>query len=578
MRNAEVASLLNELADVMELLGEDRYRVASYRDAAMRIDHLGEAIEDVAREGRLDDIHGVGKSIAAKVSEYLSTGRIAALEERRSRVPAAALTLMKVPGIGPRRALLIARELGVKSIEDLEQALRERKVAQLPRVGTKVAAHILEELSRISSRSQRLPLGVAMSAAQEAVRELERSSAVLEITPAGSIRRMCETIGDKDILVSSTKPEAAIAAFTTMPLVKEVLASGETRASVLSHADLQIDLRVVPPESYGAALQYFTGSKEHNIKLRELAIRRGLKLNEYGVFREETRIAGQTEEDVYAALGLPWLPPEIREDTGEVELALQGQVPPLVGLADMRGDLHAHTNRTDGSSTAEQMARAAETAGYEYLAFTDHSRALGVTGGLTEEEFRKQHEEIRSLQPRFPRVRLLCGVEVDIHVDKRLDCSDDFLAACDVVVASIHSALEQPAEMQTARLIAAMENPNVDIIAHPTGRLLGKRPGYGLDLTALLDAAVRTGTAIEINAQPERLDLNADAVRAAVERGVMLVINTDAHHQSQLPLMRFGVATARRGWAPSDLVLNTRPLGELLRWLARKGQTGRSPA
>jgi DNA polymerase (family 10) len=486
---------------------------------------------------------------------------------------------MNIPGIGPRRAMLIAQELGVKSVADLERALEEGKVAKLPRIGDRVAAHILDEIGRIRSRSQRLPLGVALSTAEEAVRQLRESNAVLEITPAGSIRRMRETIGDIDILVSSAEPERAIGSFTKMPLVKEVLAAGETRASVLTHSDLQIDLRVVPPESYGAALQYFTGSKEHNIKLRELAMKKGLKLNEYGVFAGETRIASATETEVYAALGLPWLPPEIREDTGEVELALQGRVPPLVDASDIRGDLHVHTKLTDGASTIEQMARAAEAAGYEYLAFTDHSQALGVTGGLTEEELRKQHEEIRRLQAGLPSVRLLCGVEVDIHVDKRLDCSDEFLAGCDVVVASIHSALQQPTEVQTARLIAAMENPNVDIIAHPTGRLLGKRPGYDLDLIALLEIAARTGTAVEINAQPERLDLNADAVRAASERRVMLAINTDAHHHDQIGLMRFGVSTARRGWAPPSLVLNTRSVDELTRWLIDRAPTkGGSPA
>jgi DNA polymerase (family 10) len=328
---------------------------------------------------------------------------------------------------------------------------------------------------------------------------------------------------------------------------------------------------VVAAESFGAALQYFTGSKEHSVKLREIAIRKGLKLNEYGVFSDDASLAGLTEQDVYAALGLPWIAPELREDNGEIELARRGELPALVELGQIRGDLHTHTRLSDGSNTIQQMIEAAIAAGYEYLAITDHSQALGVAGGMPEAELREEHALMRELQAEYPNIRLLCGVEVDIHVDGRLDCSDDFLASCDIVVASIHSALQKPLEVQTARLLAAIENPHVDVIAHPTGRLVGKRPGYELDLPAILDAAARTGTALEVSGQPERLDLDPSCIRAARDRGVMLALNTDAHEQSQVGnLMRYAVGNARRGWATPERVLNAMSVDQLEQWLARR--------
>jgi DNA polymerase (family 10) len=567
MRNAEVASVLDELADVMELLGEDRYRVASYRDAATRIEHLAEPVEDMYATGRLQEVHGIGKSIAAKIAEYLQTGSISALEERRRRVPPAAITLMNVPGIGPKRAMALTRELHVETVADLEQAIESGAVGALPHIGEKVAQHILRELRARKAAPQRLPLGVALAAAEEVMRQLRACPAAREMAAAGSIRRMKETVGDIDILVASESPTEVVSAFVRLPVTRQVLSAGEKRASVLTHSGQQVDLRVIAPESWGAALQYFTGSKEHNVKLRNLAIKNGLKLNEYGLFRGETQIAGRTEEEVYKALSLPWLPPEIREDTGEVEAALAGHLPQLLSQEDIKGDLHCHSRYSDGASTLEQMAEAAAARGYEYIAFTDHSQALGVTGGLTEDEFREQHARIRALQASFPGTRLLCGVEVDIRADATLDCSDDFLDECDIVVASIHSALHRSREEQTARLVAAMENPRVDIIAHPTGRLTGRRPGYDIDLGAVLDAAARTKTALEVNGQPERLDLNGDAVRAAMERGVTIVVNTDSHHADQLAHMRFAVATARRGWATPASVLNAGGAAEVVRWL-----------
>jgi DNA polymerase (family X) len=568
MKNREVAAVLNELADTMELLGEDRYRVASYRDAATRVEHHTEPIENMAREGRVAQIHGIGKSIGGKITEYLTTGRLGALEERRERVPPAALMLMNISGIGPKRAMLLARELQVHSVADLQASLESGQVAALPRLGEKTAASILDELHRIQARSQRLPLAVALPAAEHVVDELKQCAAIQAIAPAGSIRRMRDTIGDIDILAASARPEQVVEAFTSLGLVKHVLSAGGTRASVLTHADLQIDLRVVAQESFGAAMQYFTGSTAHNVKLREIAIRKGYKLNEYGVYDGDTSLAGDTEENVYRALGLTWIPPELREDRGEIELARRGQLPRLIEPGDIKGDLHAHTRLSDGSHSILDMVQAAAARGYEYVAITDHSQALGVAGGLTEDELRDEHARILETQEQFPDMKLLCGVEVDIHVDARLDCSDAFLAHCDVVVASIHSALQKSAAVQTERLLAAIESPHVDIIGHPTGRLLGKRPGYDFDLRAVLDAAARSGTALEVSGQPERLDLDPDAIRAAVDRGVMLALSTDAHDKAQIgDLMRYAVGNARRGWAPRDLVLNARSYRELRQWL-----------
>ena len=574
MKNREVASALNELADTMELLGEDRYRVANYRDAATRVEHHHEPIEVMADEGRVEQLHGIGKSIGAKIVEYLNTGKLAAIEERRPRVPEAALRLMKIPGIGPKRAMQFAQELNVQTVADLQSALDSGQIAALPRLGEKVAAALRQELQRLETRSQRLPLAIALPAAEEVIRQLRQACpAVKSILPAGSIRRWKDTIGDIDILVASTQPEEVMRAFGSLPLVKQVLGAGDTRSSIVTVGDVQIDLRVVAPESFGAAMQYFTGSKEHNVKLRAIAIRKGLKLNEYGVFPaddDQKNLASRSEEEVYAAIGVPWIPPELREGAGEVELARAGKLPRLVELTDVKGDLHTHTRLTDGSSTIAEMVHAGSERGYAYLAITDHSQALGITGGLTEDELRAEHEQLRALQASYPDMRLLCGVEVDIHIDERLDCSDAFLESCDIVVASIHSAMQKPSAVQTGRLLAAINNPHVDVIAHPTGRLLGKRPGYEIDLVAVLDALARTGTAIEVSGQPERLDLDADAVRAAVERGVMLVLDTDAHAHDQIAgLMRYAVGTARRGGATAESVLNTRDYDALRRWLER---------
>jgi len=571
MKNREVAAILNELADTMELLGEDRYRVASYRDAATHVEHYTEPIENMARDNRIAQIHGIGKSIGGKIAEYLGTGRMEALEERRNRVPPAALTLMRIQGIGPKRAMLLAQELKVHSVEDLQVALESGQVAALPRLGEKTASSILDELRRLHTRSKRLPLAIALPAVEQVVRELTACGAADAIAPAGSVRRFRDSVGDIDILVTSSQPHKVMEAFTSLGLVKRVLSAGETRASVLTHADLQIDLRVVPHACFGAALQYFTGSQQHNVKLREIAIRKGFKLNEYGVYQDDVSVAGETEQDVYAALGMQWIPPELREDSGEIELARKQQLPRLVELGDIKGDLHTHTRLSDGSSSVVEMLEAGAAAGYSYMAITDHSQALGVAGGMTEDELREEHAGIRELQDQFPKMRLLRGVEVDIHVDERLDCSDELLASCDVVVASIHSALQKPLDVQTARLLAAIDNPHVDIIAHPTGRLVGKRPGYEIDLAAVLDACARTRTAIEVSGQPERLDLDADSIRAAIERGVMLALDTDAHEQSQVGnLMRYAVGNARRGWAAPGHVLNALSYDELRAWLDRR--------
>lgn len=571
IRNQEVAALLENIAELLAAKGDSPYRIGAYRTAARRIASMSEDIAAVWEQGRLEEIPGVGESIAAKIDEYLRTGHLRYLDELRAQVAPGLATLLLVPGLGTRRAAIIYRSLGISSIAELGQAAREHRLCQLPGFGERLEANILREVERLEGRTRRLPLGLALPAAEEVAALLRAHPAVLRVDPAGSIRRMRETIGDIDLLVASERPDEAIDAFTRLPVAREVLACGSTRASILTAGDLQIDVRVIAPEVYGAALQYFTGSKEHNIALRELAIRKGLKLSEYGVFDERTgrRLASATEEEVYAALGLPWIPPELRENRGEIEAALAGCLPQLVEERDLRGDLHVHTNWSDGADTLEAMVDAARRRGYEYVAITDHSRGLGVARGLTIERIRAQRRAIEELNRRVAPFRVLHGIEVNIRRDGQLDYTDEVLKQFDVVTASIHGGFEQAEEVMTARIITALRNPYVDVLNHPRGRLLGRREGYAVDLEAVLRVARETGVALEINSQPDRLDLDDVWARRAKDMGVMLTIDTDAHSTGHLALMRYGLGVARRGWLEARNVLNTLPLAELLVRLRR---------
>ena len=575
-RNEQVAQLLYDIAELLALEGESPFRVRAYTQAARNIEALVEDIDDLDRAGELDDIPGVGESIARKLHEYLQSGRLQYYEELKARAPVGAAELLEVPSIGPVRARLLSKGLGIATIAQLQQAAQEHRLCTLPGFGAKLEARIAREADRAAQRGGRMLLGVALPAAEAVAHQLRGHPAVLAVEPAGSIRRWKETIGDIDLLASSDRPTEVMDAFTSLPLVQEVLSSGPTRTSVLTRDELQIDLRVVRPDEYGSALQYFTGSREHNIALRALAIGRGWKLSEYGLFdREGRRIAGRTEQEIYRALGLDWMPPELRENRGELEAARRGQLPALVELADLRGDLHSHTDWSDGHDGPERMVEAAIARQYEYLAFTDHSRSLRVAHGLSIERVREQRRLIDRLNERYAPFRVLHGAEVDILPDGTLDYPDEVLAELDFVSVSVHSAFHQPREVMTARVLRALRNPHVTTLNHPTGRLLLRREAYDVDLEAVVRAAVELGVVLEIDGQPDRLDLDDVWSRRAGELGATLVCTSDAHSVRQLEYVRYAVATARRGWLEARQVLNTRSLRDLL---AQLGQRRRRPS
>jgi DNA polymerase (family 10) len=565
VQNRAIAERFALIADMLEVKGESIFRINAYRRAARAMEALTEDVAAIAGRGELTEIPGIGEATAAKIAEFLDTGTMKAYEELAASLPPGLTTLMSVPEVGPKTALLLHERLGVTSIEDLEAAARAGRIRDLPRMGAKTEANILKGIAMLRRSGARRPLGVVLPVATELIERLRRTPGVKEISVAGSLRRMKETIGDIDLLVTSKKPDAVMDAFVGAPQVEQVLARGPTRSSVVLEMGLQADLRVVEPAAFGAALQYFTGSKEHNVALRERAIKAGLKLNEYGVWRtaDGTRVAGRTEAEVYKAVGVPWIPPELREDQGEIAAALAGTLPRLIEPDDIRGDLHIHTRWSDGSESAEGMARAARALGYEYICITDHSQSLKMAGGVTIDELRAHVLEVRRLSERAG-LAVLIGTECDILADGELDYPDDVLAELDVVIIAVHTRFKMSREAMTRRVVRAMEHGRAHILGHPTGRLLGQRDPYELDVEAVVDAAVRTGTALEINAAPERLDLRDTYARLARERGARLVIGTDAHTGDHLRHMTYGVSVARRGWVETSHVLNTLPLPKLL--------------
>ena len=561
MNNGEVARVFQDISDLLELKGESLFKVRAYQKAVRSIEHLPVELSQLMAEGKLREVPGIGEAIEKKITELLNTGHLKYYEELRAEFPEGVISLLQVPGVGPKTAIRLSTELGVKSIEDLEQAILDGRVAGLFRMGDKTAENILRGLQSMRTKEQRIPIGVALPLAEEIMASLQERVAVRNLTPAGSLRRFRETIGDIDLLGTADDAEAVIDAFTTLPQVREVLVKGGTKASIVTNSNLQVDFRVVPHDEFGSLLQYFTGSKQHNINLRERAVRQGLSLNEYGITVVET---GQLEEFAtegafYARLGLQYIPPEFREGTNEIALAEDKKLPEPVNPSDIKGDLHVHSKWSDGRDSIEEMAMAARALGYRYIAITDHSKGLGIAHGLNEERVREQRAEIRRLNESLGDFRILAGIEVDIRADGSLDLPDEVLAELDVVVAAVHSAMGQEQEKITRRMIQAMENPNVDIIAHPTCRLLGAREAIALDMEAIFHAAAGTGTALEINAMPDRLDLRDIHVFRARDLGVKLTLGTDAHATEHLPLMRFGVGIARRGWAGAGHVLNTLP-------------------
>lgn len=567
MKNKEIARLFEKMADILELKGENVFKINAYRKAARVIGDLSQDLKKRNREGDLRDIPGVGEGIAKKIKEYLETGKMSKYEQVRKSVPDGLLEIMAIPGMGPKTVALVHKTQGISSIVELEEAVKQGRLCDLPGMGPKKEENILRGIALLRQSAKRIALGVAIPILDEIVQEIKARVKVRKIFPAGSLRRMKETIGDIDILVAGRDGRRIIEAFTKLPQVQEVLAAGETKGSVIVQGGLQVDLRVVPEASYGAALQYFTGSKAHNIHLREIAKAKGMKISEYGIFRGEQKIGGKKEEEIYTALSLDLIPPEMREDRGEIALAAERTLPRLVEEKDIRGDLHVHSNWSDGTATIEQMALAAQDRGYQYLAICDHSQSLKFAGGLSEQRILDQVEEIKKLNQKLSRIVLLAGTEVDIKTDGSLDFPNRILEKLDLVVAAIHSGFKQPEAQITKRLFSALENSHVDILAHPTGRLISSRPPYRVNLEELFAKAAETGTALEINAYYDRLDLNDIQCRRAAEMGVKLSIGTDAHHPDQLWMMRLGVAVARRGWLEKSNLLNTLSHQELRNYL-----------
>ncbi|MCD6290791.1 MAG: DNA polymerase/3'-5' exonuclease PolX [Anaerolineae bacterium] len=574
--NRQIAALLRRIGNILDILGENRFKVMAYRRAADNIESLPQDLADYWREGRLREVPGIGEALAGKLDELLRTGRMSYLERLEQQVPSGVVEMLEIPEVGPRTARLVWEKLGITSIQELETAAKAGRLRQLPGMGAKTEARILAGIQALARRSHRTPIGEARPVAmallaglQEAIPALERAMV------AGSLRRWKETIGDIDLLVAARDSEPVMEAFVHLPDVAEVLLRGDTKTSIRTRDGLQVDLRVVPPERWGTALQYFTGSQAHNIALRERALKLGFSLSEYALKREDGQeLLCAAEEEVYEALGLPWIPPELREDRGEIEAAAEGRLPRLIETADLQGELHAHSTWSDGTASIEEMAEAARARGYRYLVITDHSQSLGVTGGLSVDQLREQRAEIERLNRRWTDFRLLQGAEVEILADGALDYPDEVLAELDCVVASIHSGLRQNREQITARALAAIRNPHVDILGHPSGRLLGHREASDIDLEAVLQAAAEAGTALEVNAHPARLDLDDVHVRRAMELGVPIAINCDAHSPGDFDLIVYGVATARRGWATPDRVLNALSLDQLERWLHTHGKGG----
>jgi DNA polymerase (family 10) len=574
MKNNEVAKLFQDIADFLELKGEMPFKVRAYQKAVRSIEDLPVELEQLMKEGKLREVPGIGEAISKKITELLTTGQLEYYEKLRAEFPEGIIALLDVPGIGPKTALRLSTELGVGSAEELEAAIIDGKVAGLFRLGDKTAENILRHLQSMRTKEQRIPLGVALPQAEEIMMSLRQRCDLRNLTPAGSLRRFRETIGDIDLMGTAEDAEAVIEAFTGLPQASDVLAKGGTKASIVTRRGLQIDLRVVEHNAFGSLLQYFTGSKQHNIALRERGRRQGLKLSEYGITDLNT---GELEKfaaevDFYGRLGLPLIPPELREGQQEVDRAEQGSLPQLVEVRDIRGDLHVHTSWSDGRDSLEAMAGAARAMGYEYIAITEHSRGRGIARGLSEERLREQMAEIRSLNERLTGIRILSGIEVDIRADGSLDFPEELLAELDLVVAAVHSAMGQDELKMTRRVLSAIEDPHVDVIAHPTCRLLGERDPVALDMEAVFSAAARTGTALEINAMPDRLDLRDTHIFRARELGVKLALGTDSHATEHLGLMRFGVGVARRGWCEAQQVLNGLPLDDLMAWLSRQQQ------
>jgi len=575
MKNREIARVFEDIADILEIKDGNPFKIRAYRKAALNLQALTRDLAELSHKELLE-IPGVGTDLASKIEEFFRTGTVSSYEELKREVPPGLFALLAVPGLGPKTAKTIYDSAGVTSLDELELAAAEHRLAGVRGIQQKTEENILKGIAAVKRGRERRPLGRMLPAALDLVESLKKRAALERIEIAGSIRRRRESVKDIDLVATSPDPAGVMAAFVALPQVEAVIMHGLTRTSVTLREGVQVDLRVVEPSSFGAALAYLTGSKPHNVRLREMALKRGLKINEYGIFRDgdDQRLGGAEEEDLYRLVGLPFIPPELREDRGEVEAAAAGRLPRLVELSDLRGDLHVHSKWSDGAHNLAEIAAAARGRGLSYLALTDHSKGLGVARGLSVERLMEQGEEIAAFNREQKGFRVLRGTEMDIGLDGSLDFPDQVLKKLDTVVAALHSGFNQSREQLTARLVSAMRNPFVSVIAHPTGRLIGEREAYELDMELLLRVAGETGTALEINCYPLRLDLNDVQVRRAKELGVTLVINSDLHVISQFDTLHYGISVAQRGWLEQGDVLNTLELPELLKRLKAKRGRG----
>ena len=572
MKNTDIAKVFNDIADLLELKGENVFKIRAYQKAARAIEHYPKEIKIMLEEGEdLKNIPGVGEAIAKKTTELVTTGKLGYYENLKVEFPKGITNLLSIPGVGPKTANKLATELGITTVDELEQAIKDGKVARLFRLGEKTASNMLQQIQALRRKDQRIPIGEALPVVEEILGALRSIPGVRNLTAAGSLRRFRETVGDIDLMGTADNTREVIDAFVALPSVGQVLAQGPTKASVIASEGLQTDLRMVEHDSFGSLLQYFTGSKQHNISLRERGRRQGLKLSEYGITTIATDILEKfaTEEEFYHRLGLQYIPPELREAQGEIERAEQGTLPKLLELSDIRGDFHIHTNWSDGHNSIEEMALAAKSLGYQYIAITDQSGGRGIAHGLDTERLGRQIGEIEALNERLNDIHIFTGIEVDIRADGSLDLPHETLSELDIVIAAVHSAMNQTEERMTKRVLSATENPDVDIIAHPTCRLLGEREPIAIDLEAIFQATAKYSKVLEINAMPERLDLNDIHAFRARDMGIKLAIGTDAHSIAHLDLMRFGVGVARRAWCEPQHILNTLPLEELLTFLGR---------
>ena len=566
MKNRELANIFNRMADILEFKGENPFKISAYRKASRIIGDLTQDIEDIAESGKLKDVPGVGEGMAEKIVEYLKTGRVSKFEEVKKGVSDELISIMGIPGMGPKTLSMIHKEKGISSISQLEKAVEDGSLVGLPGIGVKKVENIRRGIQLLKQSKGRMNLGIAFPMAKRIVEALRDKAGSRKIEWAGSLRRMRENIGDIDILATGPNKEEIVRVFTHLPEVKEVLGSGETKASVIVEGGIQIDLRVVEEDSYGAALQYFTGSKGHNIHLRGIAKAKGIKINEYGVFKGEKKIGGKEEEDVYRTLGMDWIEPELREDRGEIEAAKAGCLPKLVIETEIKGDFHVHSEWSDGTASIEEIARAAQRKGYQYVVISDHTKSLRIARGLDESRLMNKIEEIDRINEKMRGFQILKGAEVDILNDGRLDLSEKALEKLDLVIVAVHSGFKQEKEKMTKRIIRALENPRVHILGHPSGRLLGARDPYEFEIEEVMEAAKRYGKALEINAYYERLDLDDIRCRKAKEMGIPLAIGTDSHHLDQMWMISLGVAVARRGWLETQDVLNTLSLKGILKW------------